>query len=58
MAEYHCPNNISALFDDDSTRGKGREQAARWVKELGLVIGDIVWLPELGRLEKTTTELQ
>jgi hypothetical protein len=51
MTDYACPNEITKVFDSDPERG--RQLAVDWFKTVDLQIGDRVWMPEVGWMEKT-----
>ena len=58
MAEFRCPAEIDALFDDVATTSEGRRRAAEWAAKLELKPGDNVWLPEIGWCEKGDGRIQ
>lgn len=55
MTEYMCPKNIQDMFETDNENDKfiGRKKAADWYSSLNLVLGDRIYLPEIGWMEKT-----
>lgn len=55
--EYICPEEIAELFDDSDTIEVGRLRAVEWLKTLNLEIGDSVFLPEVGWVEKTDSQI-
>lgn len=56
--EYWCPEDVVVLFDDDRTKPFGRARAIAWIDSLNLEVGDIVHLPEVGRVIKTAGRIQ
>ena len=53
MTQFVCPESINCLFDSPETTEDGRWQAQEWCRHLDLRIGDEVWLPDIGWVEKT-----